>query len=160
MIHKNVHSPRIHFFSDASGFAAGAFMSTTWFCVKFPPKWLSYHITIKEFYPIVISTFIFGHKLRNHSIVYHCDNQAVVSIINKQSSRNRKVMVLLRQFVLNCLNFNLDFKSVHIAGSQNVTSDLISRLQINVTNAEQHGLKKNPERVPDYLLPENWNLES
>ena len=159
MLDKNVHSDKIHFFSDASGFAAGAYYGTSWFVVEFPQSWLGYHITIKELYPIVLATYIFGKKLSNHKIIFHCDNQAVVSTINKQTSRNKKVMVLLRQFVLNCISFNVLFKSVHIAGKQNFLSDQISRLQINSANAENYGLKKYPERIPQFLQPQCWNLE-
>ena len=149
----------IHFYSDASDKAAGAYLASSWFCVEFDDCWREYHISVREFYPIVLSTIIFGHKLANNKIVYHTDNIAVVEIINCQTTKNRHLLTLLRQFVLNCLHFNISFKSVHIPGRLNVTSDHISRLQVTSQNAHQYGLKSCPEEVPVELTPPIWKLE-
>ena len=50
------------------------------------------------------------------SIVFFSDNQAVVEIINRQTSKDRSVMVLLRRFVLCTLKYNILFQAKHIAG--------------------------------------------
>ena len=67
----------------------------------------------------------------NHCIVFFSDNHAVVDIINKQTSREPKVMVLVRRLVLNSLKYNILFKSKHIPGILNRECDLLSRLQVD-----------------------------
>ena len=62
----------------------------------------------------VLSSPIWGAIMRNHYIVFFSDNHAVVDIINKQTSREPKIMVLVRRLVLNCLKYSILFKSKHI----------------------------------------------
>ena len=69
--------------------------------------------------------------MRNRCIVFFSDNHAVVDIINKQTSREPKIMVLVCRLVLNCLKYNILFKSKHIPGILNRECDLLSRLQVD-----------------------------
>ena len=55
------------------------------------------------------------------------DNQAVVEIINRQTSKDRSVMALLRHFVLCTLKYNILFRARHIAGRVNRESNALSR---------------------------------
>ena len=63
-------------------------------------------------------------------LTFYCDNQAVVYCINKQSTREKSSMHLLRMLVALCLKHNIVFKAVHIAGKRNAIADALSRLQI------------------------------
>ena len=45
--------------------------------------------------------------MRDKCIVFFSDNQAVVEKINRQTSKDRSVMALLRHFVLCTLKYNL-----------------------------------------------------
>jgi len=47
--------------------------------------------------------------MHDKCIVFFSDNQAVVDIINKQTSKVRSVMALLRHFVLCTLKYNISF---------------------------------------------------
>ena len=80
---------------------------------------------------MVLATEIWGTIMCNHCIVFFSDNQAVVDIINKQTFREPKVMILVRRLVLNCLKYNILFKSKHIPGILNRECDLLSRLQVD-----------------------------
>jgi len=55
---------------------------------------------------------------------------AVVYIINKQTSKDPTIMILVRRLVLPILKFNILFKVSHIAGIKNIAADQLSRLQI------------------------------
>ena len=57
---------------------------------------------------------IWGPLMRDKCIVFLSDNQAVVDIINKQTSKDRSVMALLRHFVLCTLKYNILFYAKHI----------------------------------------------
>ncbi len=56
-----------------------------WIQGDWPELWKELNIAFLELYPILLMLQLFGHKLVNSSIHFHCDNIAIVQIINKQS---------------------------------------------------------------------------
>jgi hypothetical protein len=50
-------------------------------------------ITFLELFPVVISVHIWGIHLKNKRIIFNVDNQAVVAIINKKSSKSAVLYV-------------------------------------------------------------------
>ena len=90
-----------------------------------------YHITLLELYPIVLSVYLWGDLMANTCVLFYSDNQAVVDILNKQSSKDPTIMILVRKFVLLCLKFNILFKLKHVPGVNNTVADMLSRFQIS-----------------------------
>ena len=115
----------------------------------------TFNITILEFFPIVLASEIWGPLMRNKCIVFFSDNQAVVEIINKQTSKDRSIMVLLRHFVLCTLKYNILFHAKHIAGCK---SDALSRLQVEKFRLLAPTADPQPTPVPEGLLPNNWHI--
>ena len=64
---------------------------------------------------------VWGNRLANGRIIFHTDNQALVPIINKQSSKDKAIMCLVRKLLITCLRFNILFQAQHIAGKANVS---------------------------------------
>ena len=96
--------------------------------------------------------------MRNKCIVFFSDNQAVVEIINKQTSKDRSIMVLLRHFVLCTLKYNILFHAKHIAGCINRKSDALSRIQVEKFRLLAPTADPQPTPVPEGLLPNNWHI--
>ena len=63
-------------------------------------------------------------------VIFFSDNAAVVDIINKQTSKNSAIMVLLRDLVLSCLRHNILFQGRHILGFNDSRADYLSRSQV------------------------------
>ena len=125
-------SSNIKLYTDSAGsLGYAAVLSKHWFFGHWPDSWKSLNITILELFPIVLATEIWGAIMCNHCIVFFSDNHTVVDIINKQTSCEPKVMVLVRRLVRNCLKYNILFKSKHISGVLNRECDLLSRLQVD-----------------------------
>ena len=122
---------QLELFTDAScsiGFAA--FFQGKWTYGVWPvDSRLDNDITFKELFPIVVALHLWGDYFKNKKILFRCDNEAVVTIINKQSSRSRAVMSLLRPLVLFCLSHNIMFRAKHISGVHNEIADALSRCQ-------------------------------
>ncbi len=74
----------------------GGTYGSFWIQGSWPEHWKKSHIAILEVYPILALVNTFGHKFANSAIVFHCDNQAVVEIINKQSSKDPNIMAIIR----------------------------------------------------------------
>ena len=82
-----------------------------------------------ELFPVVVAIFVWGQSLANLRILFYIDNQAVVHIVNKQTSKSPEVMTLVRKLVLNTLLFNITLKIQYINTLSNAIADSISRCQ-------------------------------
>ena len=152
-------SSNINLYTDSAGsLGYAAVLGKRWFFGHCPDSWKSLNITILELFPIVLQTEIWGAIMCNHCIVFFSDIHAMVNIINKQTSREPKVMVLVHRLVLNCLKYNILFKSKHIPGILNRECDLLSRLGIHKFKLLAPPADVQPNPVPSSLLPQNWKL--
>ena len=79
-------SPEHHMFSDASGsWGCGAWHGTKWFQLKWDSRTHNACIAVKELVPIIIGAVIWGKNWKGGRVLTHCDNSAVVSVINSRS---------------------------------------------------------------------------
>lgn len=106
----------------------GGVYGSRWFYGSFPDDWKVMNIMTFEFYPIILAFEIWGSLWKNHCILFFTDNEALVSVINKQRSKDCDVMIMVMHLVLKCLQFNILFRAKHIAGTRNVLVDFLSRL--------------------------------
>ena len=96
--------------------------------------------------------------MSNRRVLFFTDNSALVDIINKQTSKHKSVMVLLRDLVLSCLSYNILFRAQYVPGLQNSQADNISRFQVESFKELAPEADEFPTTVPTNLLPENWSL--
>ena len=106
--------------------------------VRWPSEWAYTNIAILEFFPIVLSLFLWGHEMKNRCILFFTDNEVLVHVINKQSCRDKILMSC--QLVLICLRNNIVFKAKHVPGSRNALVDALSRLQVQTFQRRWHHL--------------------
>lgn len=92
---------------------------------------------------------IWGNQLQNKKIMFHIDNIALVDILNSQTSKSKRVMSLVRPFVLCTLQNNIIFRAKHIAGKYNDIADSISRQQWERFRRLAPMAQQNPDEVPD-----------
>ena len=129
---KFISADLLQLYTDASGsLGYGAVFQQSWFYGEWDENWEDVNITVKELYPIVLALELWGKKLQNKSIMFNCDNEALVFVLNKQSSKDPQIMYLVRRLVLLSLSFTILFKSTHLLGRCNVISDVLSRLQVS-----------------------------
>jgi hypothetical protein len=124
----------VQFFTDASGSVGfGFFFDGRWFQGKWPSvKFaLEHSIAWLELFPIIVASALWGDQLKGKKIVLRCDNESVVAIINKQTSKCQSLMKLVRFFVLQCLKNNVIFCARHVPGKDNNIADALSRFQMS-----------------------------
>ena len=129
-----VQDSDIQLFTDASGgIGFGGYFGGRWFSGPWPAAVLSasHSIAWLEFFPVVVALTLWGSFLAGKRVLIRSDNTAVVSIINKQTSKCNKIMRLVRYFVLLCLEENVSFRAKYIPGVRNNIADALSRLQMS-----------------------------
>ena len=153
-------SSKLNLFTDASGaLGFGALFGSHWCYGKWPSSWQYQNIAILEFYPIVLSFYLWGAAMSNQCILFFTDNKALVHVINRQTCKDKSLMAFVRKLVSICLHYNILFKAKHIPGVRNEMADALSRLQVRTFRrlAPPH-MDSLPTEIPQYLQPHNWVL--
>ena len=153
-----LNSSQLNLYTDASGaLGFGAIFGRHWCYGKWPASWAYDNIAILEFYPIVLSLFLWGPEMKDRCILLFTDNNALVHVINKQSCKDKRLMRFVRQLVLICLRHNILFKAKHILGSRNILADTLSRLQVETfQRLAPPFMASKPTDIPVSLQPKNW----
>ena len=141
-------------YTDAAGaIGYGALFGNAWFCGLWPAEWRSHNVAVLELYPIVAAVQVWGHAWANKSVCFFTDNEALVPIINNQTSRDPHIMALIRPLVLACLRFNINFAARHIPGRFNILADKLSRSQVGEFHDLAPWANVNPVIVPYSMSP-------
>lgn len=126
-------SDQLRLYTDAaSNFGYGGYFNGKWFCGEWPNE-LKYlldsdlSMAFRELYPIVVAAVLWSTSWNKKRIVFYCDNEATVNIINKGRSKILDIMKLMRRLTWLAACNNFTFSSKHIPGTKNVISDALSR---------------------------------
>ena len=124
--------------SDASGsWGCGAWYGNKWFQLEWNRDSQSLDISAKELIPILIAAVVWGDSWQGCKVKAHCDNQAVVAVLNSRYSKDQVLMQMLR-----CLFFieaKRQFKltAVHVPGVHNDLADDLSRNRLSTFLAKK-----------------------
>ena len=151
-------SKDLHFYADASPNMYGAVFGKYYLQGIFLPSWRGYNIMVLEMYPIYVMMMIFDDYLAGKSVIFHTDNQALVTVLNNQTTRHPMVMHMLRPLVLSLLQKRIKFTAVHIPGKKNITCDDLSRRQ-DLSRVRGLPWDATPLPLPSCLRPHNLRLE-
>ena len=88
---------------------------------------LSLTIVHFEMLNVMVALRLWGKLWANSSITVHCDNAAVVSVLNSGSSRNPFLAASARTLWLIKAKYNIKLIVKHIKGISNVYADVLSR---------------------------------
>jgi hypothetical protein len=150
-------SDTLNLHTDASGsLGFGGIFGKKWFQGKWRPHQKlgqpGISIAWQELFAIVVACQIWGELLADQRIKFHCDNEAVVGIINTKRSQIPRVMDLMRHLTLLTLQHNMYIRAVHIPGKNNDIADAISRSQFQRFRQLAPNADTNPCQVPEMLM--------
>ena len=129
--HSNSH---FQFYTDSAGSVGfGIYFAGKWAQGRWPDTVLArkYSIALLELFPIVVGLQIWGSQLANSRVLFWSDNQTVVQVVNKQTSKCREIMKLVRRLVVVCLQYNIQFKARYVPEAHNNIADSLSRFQMD-----------------------------
>ncbi len=151
-----VESTAINLYSDASGVGCGGTYGLYWVQASWPKQWEKFNIAILEIYPILLLVEMFGPRMARSEILFHCDNMAIIHILNKQTSKDKLIMAFLRTLILLLLQLNIIFQASHIPTNDNILADAISPFQLTSQLLEAYGMQTTPTDIPQDLMPLNY----
>ena len=153
------NSHQLNLYTDASGaLGFGSVFGKHWCYGQWPDSWRHRNIAFLELYPIVLSLHLWGDNMKNQRILFFTDNEALVHVINKQSCRDKDLMLFVRRLVLVCLANNICFKAKHIPGVHNTLADALSRLKLQTFKQLAPAyMNLLPTEIPPQLQPLSWH---
>lgn len=129
-------SSTIQLYTDSAGspeLGCGCFLNGEWSFFQWPEQWHSEQImkdiTFLETVPVVLALCLRGNQLQFMKVLLRIDNEALVTLINKQTSKSKRLMQLVREFVLIVVVFGIIVRSLHITTHSNSVADSFSRKQ-------------------------------
>ena len=146
----NYSLPSIRLETDASGsWGCGAKWGSKWLQWRWEGSSQDWAIAPKELLPILFAIAIWGSQWAGSLVECHCDNMAVVAVINSGRCKDPTLMHLLRCLFFMAAHFSITVKAFHIPGVENIAADAISR------NDLSRFMQATPEATPDpYPIPE------
>ena len=147
------HTPDVLVVSDASGsWGCGAFSLPNWFHLQWSPSTQIFSIAVKELFPVVVAAAIFGSQWSGKLVRFKVDNMAVVQVLQATYSREPHLMHLIRMLVFFAAHFNFWFTASHIAGSDNMLADFLSRNNAQSFLSQVPQASRYPSTIPPPLI--------
>ena len=145
--------PTSEFASDASGsWGCGAHTTDSWFQIRWDEQSLPFSITIKELLPIMVAAVVWGTRWRAQKVLCHCDNQAVVAVLNSRSSKQPQLMHMLRCLFFVEASYGFELSASYIPTKANDLADDLSRNNLSSFLSKVPALKGSQVKIPTQLL--------
>lgn len=146
-------TPRLSLYTDASGkWGCAGIWGNKWFQWKWGDRAEQWHIAPKELLPIVLAGLLWGKEWSDMMIQCHCDNRAVVDVVNNGYSRDKEMMHLLRCLFFISEHHHFLVEAVHLPGKLNVAADALSRNNTAQFLQVVPEAQKQPTPVPEQAL--------
>ena len=131
-----IDAEELSFYTDSSkaktlGFG-GVFKNQFWFVGQWEKSYIKTHdpsIEYLELYAVVMGVYLWADHLRDRVVLIHCDNQAVVAMVNNIPSGCKHCMHLIWLLVLKSLEYNFKIAATYVKSKLNDLADSLSRLQ-------------------------------
>ena len=141
-------SEEMMLFTDASFKGLGAYFDGKWFSSPWVSDVSSYHIGVLELFAVYVAIVSWDDSLRNRHILIFSDNEAIVNVWKTGSSKDERIMKLVRLMFFHCVQFNISIVLKHVSGSHNLYADLLSRLQVSRFLVRCPNASVRPSHIP------------
>lgn len=109
-----ISNETLNLFTDSSGnpeLGCGVYFNGLWAQLRWPDSWRNSHLmknmSFLEMVPLVLAMFLWATSLENKKILFYIDNTALISIVNKRSSKDTWIMKMIRPFILITMKHNI-----------------------------------------------------
>ena len=123
---------------DAQPMGGGSYCGDEYWSRSFP-RWLQdpqIAIHLKEFWVILVSSWLWGENWRGKLVYIFCDNTAVVDSLQKEKPKDPKLQELVREFLFIVCSRGFTPVFRKIGTKANETADFISRVHDPIQTLE------------------------
>ncbi|KAJ3534181.1 hypothetical protein NMY22_g7033 [Coprinellus aureogranulatus] len=118
----------MHIYTDAAGTKGlGGHFGNCWYSERCPRRYRHEHIQVKEMLAVLHAVLRWGNELRRKHVIFHVDNEAIVSAINKLSIDSVPTMKILKSLISLACRLDFSFSSLWLSSSDNAIADAASR---------------------------------
>ena len=145
---------------------AGGYYNDEWFIYQWEANFLEENnpsINYLELFALTAAVLTWGNQFKkNCKVIIFCDNQSVIHMVNNNSSKCAKCMILIRILVIFIMKHNIKLKVKYVKSADNTYADLLSRLNYKEFRAvaRRNGKKfsQKPRNIPAILseMMEKW----
>ena len=112
---------------DSSGDLCAGGLGDDWTEHRFTPEQQQWEISPKELFCFVTICGTYGHEFSGKTIMFPCDNEASVHVINTRRARCPIMASLVRELYYVCARHSFQIKAKHVPGVKNILADALSR---------------------------------
>ena len=158
---KPIDAKDISFYSDASAAESlgfGAILKDFWIRGNWGTDFMNLHnpsIEYLELFALAAGLLTWNEvpEMCNTRVRLHCDNIAVVHMINQLTSSCKNCMVLIRLIILDCLKYNRRISAVYIPSKDNCLADALSRNQMDRFRKLGTHMRHQSDRICENIWP-------
>ena len=122
----------MHLYTDASGSLGwGAFWPGGWLQASWSLNQLGKPIVVKSFLLLSMLWTLGGYLWAKQKILFHYDDQAVVDILHRRSTRDSETMALVRFLYFCAAHYDINVVITYISGIDNCIADSLSCFQLH-----------------------------
>ena len=96
----------------------------------------------------MLAGLLWGERWCGNLVLAHCDNLAVVQVVNAGYCKDPNLMQHVRCLFLIMAHFEFIVKAAHIPGKQNIAADAISRNNLVLFHSQIPEANPQPTRIP------------
>ena len=153
--HRVVTSHALEFYTDASDKGFGAVYGRRWLFAPWENAVIAQaNINVRELFAIVAAVMAWGEDWRNKQIIIYTDSLVIASVWRTGTSRDKRVMCLMRGLFTFIARRNINIHMSHIPGLTNKKADILSRLQFQEFHKWSPEADQHPTPVPAAV----WNI--
>ena len=96
-------------------------------CSHHSPRFQPIYNVHLEMINILVAICTWGQAWTGKTLLVHCDNAAVVSVLTTGATGDLTLAVMARKITMEMAKFDINLRTVHIAAKVNVVTDCLSR---------------------------------
>ena len=112
--------------SNASLSGLGVVCEKEYIKIQFPSELQGKNIAYLEMMAIIVMVKVWSEKFLHKSMVFKCNNEVVVTVVNTGRARDAELVNYLRELAF-LVARKFEFKAVHLPSQKNLLPDLLSR---------------------------------
>ena len=113
---------------------------------------LEWQIAEKKLLPILFSMVVWGKWWSGKRVECHCDNMAVVAVVNSGRAKDKIMMHMLRCMFFVAAYHDIHIHATHIPGVENTAADALSRNNLLIFLQAVPDASPLPTPIPQALV--------